>query len=156
MAKASSLILHEELARLSLTEGMPYALREQLAKIASYQSYPAGRVLFNESDLHHRIYILCSGLVTLEMRVPGHGTQKILTLGRGDLLAWSALLSDGVMTTSAVASEAIDTIEFVTDDLKDLCQQNHEIGYHVMKQVAISLSKRLLATRLQLLDLFRD
>lgn len=150
------LTLSDELSCLPLTEGMPLAAVERLSHIAQKRAYPAGRVLFNEADQHNRFYILSCGLVSLEMRVPGHGMQKILTLGRGDILAWSGLLSNGFMTTSAVVTEATVAIEFATDGLRELCEQDHEIGYHVMRQVAVSLAMRLLATRLQLLDLFRD
>lgn len=148
--------VHDALLSLDLTEGMPALAIEQLTQIAQIQSYPVGRVLFYESAHHSRIHILCDGLVTMEMRVPGHGVRKILTLGRGELLAWSSLLADGVMTTSAVATQETKAVEFLTDELKSLCEQNHELGYYVMRQVAVSLARRLLATRLQLLDLFRD
>ncbi len=144
------------LLTLDLTQGMPSSAVDQLAQIAQLKTYPAGRVLFYESEHHSCIHILCDGLVTMEMRVPGHGVRKILTLGRGELLAWSSLLADGVMTTSAIATEETTVIEFRTDDLKLLCEQNHELGYYVMRQVAVSLARRLLTTRLQLLDLFRD
>jgi CRP/FNR family transcriptional regulator, cyclic AMP receptor protein len=144
------------LASLELTEGMPDSAIDQLAAIAQLNAYPAGRVLFYESDRHDHLHVLCDGLVTMEMRVPGHGIQKILTLGRGELLAWSALLSDGVMTTSAIVTEDTTLIELPTERLKTLCEQNHELGYYVMRQVAISLARRLVATRLQLLDLFAD
>ncbi len=39
-------------------------------------------------------------------------------------------------------------------ELRQLCNTDFEVGYHVMGQVASALSQRLLATRLQLLDLF--
>lgn len=145
-----------ELCELDLTEGMPASAIDQLAEIAQLESYPAGRVLFYESESHNRIHVLCNGLVTMEMRVPGHGTQKILSVGRGELLAWSGLLADGIMTSTAVAVEPTRVIEFPTDQLRSLCERNHELGYYVMRQVATSLARRLLATRLQLLDLFRD
>lgn len=146
----------KELSDLPLTDGMPPPAVEQLSRIARLKTYPAGRVLFSESNRHDRIHILCNGLVTLEMRVPDHGMRKILTVGRGELLAWSSLLSDGIMTTTAIATEPTRAVEFLTDDLKIMCEHNHEIGYHVMRQVAIALAHRLLATRLQLLDLFRS
>jgi CRP/FNR family transcriptional regulator, cyclic AMP receptor protein len=148
--------LRESLQSLELTQGMPASAFEQLASIATPKAYPAGRVLFNESEYHPYLHILLEGLVSLEMRVPGHGTRKILTLGRGDFLAWSAFLTDGVMTTSAMAEEDTKVVQFSTDALRALCEQNHELGYYVMRQVSISLARRLLATRLQLLDLFHD
>lgn len=148
--------VRESLLSLELTEGMPACAVDQLAQIATLKSYPVGRVLFNESEYHPHLHILCDGLVSMEMRVPGHGVRKILTLGRGELLAWSAFLADGVMTTTAIVAEDTKVVEFLTDDLKSLCEQNHELGYYVMRQVAVSLARRLLATRLQLLDLFQD
>ena len=156
MLDATKQDVRNELLGLDLTEGMPPSAVDQLTNIAQLKFYPAGRVLFNESVYHSRIHILCDGLVTMEMRVPGHGMRKILTLGRGELLAWSALLADGVMTTTAIVTEDTKVIEFLTDELKSLCEENHELGYCVMRQVAVSLARRLLATRLQLLDLYRD
>lgn len=135
---------------------MPARSVERLSQIAKLRLYPVGRVLFSESEHHHSIHVVCRGLVTLEMRIPNHGVQRILTVGSGEILAWSALLADGVMTTSAVVTEETQAIEFIAEDLKALCEQDYELGYHVMRQVAVSLSRRLLATRLQLLDLFRD
>jgi CRP-like cAMP-binding protein len=148
--------VYTALARMALTRGMSASSIQQLSQIGQCKSYPAGRLIFNESEYHDRLHILCSGMVTLGMRVPNHGVEMILTLGDGEFLAWSALLADGIMTTSAVVTKDTTAIEFSTHDLKVLCEQNYELGYHVMHQVAISLSRRLLATRLQLLDLFRD
>jgi CRP-like cAMP-binding protein len=148
--------LLDELDCLAITEGMPANAIESLARIGVWTSYPAGRVLFHEYDQHRSLHVLCGGTVALEMRVPGHGTQRILSLGRGDLLAWSSILSSGVMTTSAIAMNDVESIDFDAKALLELCERDHEVGYHFMKQVAVALSKRLLATRLQLLDLFRD
>lgn len=148
--------VRDALLNLEFTEGMPASAVDQLTQIATLKTYTAGRVLFYESDFHPQIHILCDGLVTMEMRIPGHGVRKILSLGRGELLAWSALLADGVMTTTAIATEETTVVEFLTDDLKSLCERNHELGYYVMRTVAVSLARRLLVTRLQLLDLFRD
>lgn len=75
--------------------------------------------------------------------------------GPNEILAWSGFLADGAMTTSAIAIESIRTIEFDCHQLKRLCEDDHDLGYFIMKQVAVGLARRLLATRLQLLDLFR-
>ncbi len=156
MLDATKQEMRNALVGLELTGGMPASAVDQLTNIAQLKCYATGRVLFNESVYHSKIHILCDGLVTMEMRVPGHGMRKILTLGRGELLGWSSLLTDGVMTSTAIVTEDTKVIEFSTVELKSLCEQNHELGYCVMRQVAVALARRLLATRLQLLDLFRD
>jgi CRP-like cAMP-binding protein len=130
------------------------AIISALCAIASMAEFPTGTVIFSEGDLDDRLYFLSKGTVSLEMATPRGGKQRILTIGAGDLLAWSGLLGDGRMTSTATALEPIRMIEFWADPLRELCDSNHEVGYVVMSRVAKALSRRLLATRLQLLDLY--
>ena len=45
-------------------------------------------------------------------------------------------------------------IAIPSDRLLDICDTFPSVGYHLMRRMAHSLSQRLLATRLQMLDLF--
>ncbi len=58
------------------------------------------------------------------------------------------------MTTTAIAQDAVQLIEMSGPDLAEACETDHEVGYQLMKRLAAALSLRLLATRMQLLDLF--
>ncbi len=116
---------------------------------------PSAR-LFAEGDQFADFQILLAGHVQLEMNVPGRGRMPILTLGPGDVLGWSAALSDGTMTATATALDSVCTLNVPGEKLRQLCEAQPEVGYHFMKQLAVALSRRLLATRLQLLDLFAD
>jgi CRP-like cAMP-binding protein len=60
------------------------------------------------------------------------------------------------MTASALALEATQVVSIDADELLALCEQNHTLGYQVMRRMSHSLANRLIATRLQLLDLFAD
>ncbi len=133
---------------------LPAAVLERLAAIARVVEWNEGALIFREGDHRDDLYVLSSGHVTLEVNVPGRGLTRILTVRSGELLAWSALLGDGRMTTSAIATEPTQAIAISGRELRQLCEADHEVGYHVMGQVASALSQRLLATRLQLLDLF--
>ncbi len=144
----------QELIRQTMVAGMPESAIDQLVSVAEIVDYPSGTIVFQESEFHDRIHLLCDGMVRLEMRIPNHETQTIMTLGKGDLLAWSPFLSDGIMTTTAIALQPTRAIDFNASRLRELCHSHHELGYFVMRHVASSLARRLLATRLQLLDLF--
>ncbi len=133
---------------------LPAAVLERLAAIARVVEWNEGTLIFREGDHRDDLYVLSSGHVALEMNVPGRGLTRILTVRSGELLAWSALLGDGRMTTSAIAAEPTQAIAISGRELRQLCDTDHEVGFHVMGQVASALSQRLLATRLQLLDLF--
>jgi CRP-like cAMP-binding protein len=90
------------------------------------------------------------------MFVRGRGRVPLMTAGPGDLVGWSPLFGGHPMTATATALEPVRVLSFDGQDLRGLCEANHEVGYHVMRQLALVLSDRLLATRLQLLDLFQD
>ena len=126
----------------------------KLAESATARSYSSGDYLFRESSKNTDLLIIHSGKVALEMSIPGRGRARILTLGEGDIVAWSALLSSGVMTTSAIAMEPTEIIALPAQRLLELSDTDYEFGYRLMKAVALAIGNRLVATRLQLLDLF--
>lgn len=128
----------------------------ELAGIACVEDHLPGKTLFREGGRHDNLCFVIEGTVSLEMHIPRRGAVRILTVGSGQLLAWSALLGDGTMTATGTVQEHLRMVVFPAGKLRDLCEANHDIGYSVMKQMAISVSRRLLGTRLQLLDLFAE
>ena len=84
------------------------------------------------------------------------GGLPVLTLEAGDLLGWSGLVDSTQVTATAIAVQDTRAIALPADRLKALCQEDHDIGYEIMRRVAVALSRRLVATRLQLLDMFAD
>ena len=142
------------LAEMRLFSGLSEPVLRRLADLAEPRRYAAGEVLFHEGAVCGELFVLRHGKVQLQMRVPGHGSIPILTLGPGQLVAWSAVLGTGEMTTSAVALEVTEAFALPGDKLKELCEQDHDFGYLFMERLAGALARRLVATRLQLLDLF--
>jgi CRP-like cAMP-binding protein len=129
--------------------------RATLSNLAVTLNFDAGETLFREGERHPFVYWVVDGRVSLEMGASGKRMQSLITLATGDLLAWSALLTKRRMTATAKAIQPSQLLRFQTDSLLNLCATNHEIGYHVMQQIAAQLAQRLLATRLQMLDLFQ-
>lgn len=140
--------------QLDLLRGLTEAQLNRLQSLVERRSFVAGETLLQEGTRQDRVSLLTSGRVRLEMQVPGRGRTPILTLGTGDLLAFSALIGAGVMTASAVAEVAGEALSFDGPQLRQLCATDHELGYAVMSALAETLARRLVTTRLQLLDLF--
>lgn len=137
-------------------EALPKRQRAQLEAIATHRHWPPGTLLFQEGVEHDNIYLLLSGHVRLEMLVPDRGRIPLLTVGVGDLVGWSPLTGQNIMTATAMALEPTHALAFDGLRLAEACEDSHELGYYVMRQIVIALSERLLSTRLQLLDLFRE
>ena len=148
--------LLDAISHCELLRSMPKTYIDRLAEIAQGRTYTPGETLFAEGREHPLFHVVAEGHVRLDMLVPRRGRIPILTAAPGDVLAWSALIGNATMTASAVALEPVTTVAFNGNQLKQLCDSEHEIGYHLMRQLASALSQRLLATRLQQLDLFAD
>jgi CRP/FNR family transcriptional regulator, cyclic AMP receptor protein len=125
-----------------------------LAEKLTLLEFPARTLIFEEGTFHPWFYLIASGQVTLEMNATPRGRKPVLTLGPGDILAWSALLGDGHMTTSAVSATDSQLLAISSGELKKLLENNEQLSLRLHREVAAALAKRLVATRLQLLDLF--
>ena len=144
----------EELQRLELSSAWPNAVLYELQNLARSDRHHAGGMIFREGDAADSVQIIVSGQVALEMNIPARGAMRLLTLGRGDLLGWSGVLGGTESTASARALTDVELIRFPAHELAALCEHNHEAGFQIMRRLAWALSKRLTATRLQLLDLY--
>lgn len=146
----------EALREGAFSRSIPERAREELARICAVETFPADTLLFKEGEDHARIYLIWQGSVVLDMHVPGRGQVRILSVGPGELLGCSPVCGERRMT--ARATTHLETVALVipADQLMALCLHDHEVGYHVMREAACAMQRRLLATRLQLLDLFAE
>ncbi len=148
--------LAEQLATLQITAGLPDGVRDALAETATERCFAVGEYLCREGESTPELFLIANGHVGLDMLVPGRGQVRVLTLGPGEVLAWSAVVGNHGSTATGVATSDVRTIVFPDDALLNLCQTNRDVGYLVMRELAKAISRRLVATRLQLLDLFEE
>ncbi len=146
--------LAEELCALQFSSGWSKGVVTELAAISQYVDFATGTTIFQQGAVNHQLFLICSGRVGLDMYIPARGTVRVLTLARGELLAWSSLVGDGHMTATATALEPVRAIAVDGSQLMALCDKRHDIGYPVMQRLAWALAHRLTGTRLQLLDLY--
>ncbi|MBS0266021.1 MAG: cyclic nucleotide-binding domain-containing protein [Planctomycetes bacterium] len=140
------------LGELSFAKGLPPRALQALETMASVQTVSGGETLFRQGEACPDLFLVQSGHFRLDMHRAGRGPVTIVTVGPGELLAWSALLGEGSLTASATATEDSRIICLPGDKLRTLCHVDHEFGYSLMTHLAAALSKRLLATRLHLLE----
>jgi CRP-like cAMP-binding protein len=127
---------------------------EKIAAISTLCDFQPGDIIFREGAPACRAYIVISGIVALEICATGKGCQRILTVGRGELLAWSAILEQPRLTATARAMTPTQLIQINASQLVDVCDENPAFGYQLMRRTAKALANRLTATRVQLLDVY--
>lgn len=148
--------LSTQLRQFPFAANLQPRMIEHLAASANLRQYGAGQTIFREGQEQHELMFVSSGRVALDVNVPGRGTVRILSLEAGSILGWSAVLGAGQMTTSAVAVEPSEVIAVPSADLLELCTRDPALGYEFMREMALSVAQRLVATRLQLLDVFEN
>jgi CRP-like cAMP-binding protein len=127
---------------------------EKLASIATRVTFSEGAIIFREGDISELVYLIEEGQVDLETKVPGHGQVLLLKIVPGQLLGWSSIFPPKRKTASARAAMATQTIAINAEKLNELLQEDHDLGFIVMWEVAEVISNRLAAARMQLLDVF--
>ena len=148
--------LKQVLREIEFTADLPEPAIDECAAASKLSDFVAGATIFDEGTVNEFLYVVVDGRVGLDIFVPGRGRVRVLSVGPGEMLAWSALLGNGTMTVSAIALEDTQVLGMPGAQLLDICGKNHEAGFHIMRRMASALAQRLVATRLQLLDLFAE
>jgi len=121
---------------------------------ASNVRFDAGEFVFQEGEEANTFYLIREGRVALEVVFPGRGAVTIETLEGGELLGWSWLIPPYRWRFDARAVKMTRAIALDGKCLRGKCEEDHELGYKLVKEVASSLGQRLDATRMRLLDMY--
>lgn len=128
---------------------------EKLAAIASIHDLPKDSEVFREGDRQDKLYIVIEGRVALEIFIPHQGRHRILTAEKMDLIGWSSV-TPGMRTRTASAKTVIPSRLLGVDSeaLRQLCKDDHTLGYIVFRRISNIIASRLTVTRMQLIDMF--
>ncbi len=146
--------LRKLLKELHFSSVLPEDVLQKFAEMAAPLEMQAGEVVFREGDVHDFLYLVAEGKIALDMFIPGRGKVRLLTVGPGEFVGWSGFLQQTAMTATATAVDDLQLVAAPAVKLNELCNANPTFGLHLTKRVAQALSRRLVATRLQLLDVF--
>ena len=138
----------------SLPRALPAEHRERLLKVAREVSIPEGTRLFHEGGHADRFWIIRTGTVELDMRVPGRRAAVIESLGHNDLVGWSWLFAPHTWHLGAEAATPVRAFEFDAVAVREMCKEDPAFGESVARWVGEVVAARLQAARTRLLDLY--
>ena len=155
MSAATSADLDSALRAVPWMQRLSAAHFDYLKNITSLKTVPPGAVIFREGDPQDDLYIVLEGRVALEIYVPGQGRVRLLTLEPGEVFGWSSVVPQvRRRTATAVALVPCRLAAVDAPALLRLCGEYPELGCIVMRRLNHVIAKRLLTTRLQLLDMY--
>ena len=124
-----------------------------LTDAAMEVQFEAGESILEEGSPANRFYLILEGKVVLESEMKHRGLLPIQTLGPGDDLGWSWLFPPYHLHLSARALEPTRTIFFYGTRLREQCEQDHDLGYQIMKRIAEVAIQRLRSMQQRLMEL---
>ncbi|GAA3065662.1 cyclic nucleotide-binding domain-containing protein [Streptomyces goshikiensis] len=110
--------------------------------------------LFNEGGRADRFWIVRTGIVALDVHVPGRQPAVIESLGPGELVGCSWMLQPSSWRLGAVATTPLRTYEFDAATVRAMMEADPAFGSAMGHWVAQVLAHRLHAARVRLLDLY--
>lgn len=125
-----------------------------LTGCAANVHFDAGRVIFREGGEANQFYLVREGKMAVELFAAERGAITILTVGAGEVLGWSWFVPPYRWKFDARALEPTRAIALDGKCLRTKAEQDHDLGYELLKRVAHIMEERLQATRLQLLNVY--
>jgi CRP-like cAMP-binding protein len=114
-----------------------------------------GEIFAREGETAKAFYLVQEGHVALDLHTPDRGVVPIQSVGPGEVVGWSWLIPPHRWQFDCRAIEAVQGLAFDAQWLRQQCERDHELGYHLLKGLLTVVAKRLAATRVQLLDIYR-
>jgi CRP-like cAMP-binding protein len=125
-----------------------------LVGCASNVRFDAGQFILREGEEANHFYLIRHGKVALEIFAGHRGPITVETLEDGDIVGWSWLFPPYRWRFDARAVEITRAIALDGKCLRTKSEQDHDLGYELLKRFARIVEERLQATRLQLLNVY--
>lgn len=146
--------LDAEVAGSPVFQSLSAAQLELIAGCGQNTGFEAGDYLFREGGQADTFYLLRQGRVQLEIFAPGRGAVTIQTVDEGDVVGWSWLFPPYRWHFDARALDSVRAVAFDGACLRGKCDDDHSLGYELLRRFSPVMLERLQATRMQLLDVY--
>ena len=147
--------LIEELKKIPWFRELEEKHLRKITGISHLRHAKKGEVFFHEGDKQDYIYVVVDGRVALDIHVPTQGKVRFYTVEEWDVFGWSSV-TPIIHQRTAGAMAVIDSTVIAVDaeKMRELCDEDHDLGYVFMRRMANVVASRLMVTRLQLVDMF--
>ncbi len=133
----------QELARLSLFEGLTPEQLTALALLFRRETFPVGATIFNQGDRASDLYVVEAGEVVIRFFPYDGGSLDIETIRPGGLLGWSAAIGRADYTSAAVCLSAVQALAIKGRDLRRVMRADKSLRALLSERLARLLANRL-------------
>jgi CRP-like cAMP-binding protein len=146
--------LEPVIAQHPFLQGLESQYMKLIVGCASNVRFKAGQFLFREGQEANQFYMIRQGKVALQISTAQGAVITLQTVGEGDILGWSWLIPPYRWGFDARAVELTRAIGLDGKCLRTKSEEDHNLGYELLKRFSKVIVEALEATRLQLLDVY--
>jgi CRP-like cAMP-binding protein len=132
---------------------------KQLANVESccqLQQYSNGAVIYQQNTPASKIYIILEGMVSLDDIVDSATSISYERRGPKGIIGSSSLLGLKLYSLTATCFETTQVIAIDVPGLEKICEQDHEVGFKVMSEVAFIYYQRYERAKTRLYNVFKE
>ncbi len=142
------------LSNLSFFEGLSEDMLEYIAGCGSNMHFAPNEFIGKENDDADYLYIIRKGKVAVQINHPVKGPLTIATLQDGDIAGFSWIIPPYRLQFNLLALDHSSIVALDGKCMRGKCDEDHHLGYLLMKQSSAIMMKRLHDARIQLLDVY--
>ncbi len=142
------------LRRLPFFDDMSPDHLDFISGCASHVRFRGGELVLTQGRKSDRFYLIRSGEISLELHAANR-TLEITTVGEGEMVGWSWLVPPYTWHYDGRAINDLALIAFDARCVREKCDADPVFGYDMFKRFTSLIVDRLMATRIQLLDVYQ-
>jgi CRP/FNR family transcriptional regulator len=128
----------------------------QLAKVTEIKAFAKGAEIYKEGNRANQIFMVTKGWVSLRKIDPEKDIGiRFENREKGELFGTACLMKPQEYTLNAICMEESEVLAMNADKLFDLFQQDYEIGYRFLKEVAKVYFERYKSVKRQLYEMVK-
>lgn len=119
---------------------------DRLAAVAELKAYPEGTFLDERKRSARYFYIILEGEISLQVESLTGKTVRLETITPGGAIGFSSLIdmAEKRYISDAKTLSPMKLLRFRADDIMLLFYQNFELGFLIMKKIALIAKMRLM------------
>jgi CRP/FNR family transcriptional regulator, cyclic AMP receptor protein len=129
---------------------------DQLAKMTDKKKYKANAHVYEHGERAKYLFVVTKGLVSLRELKPGDTVGIAFEMReRGELFGAACFMKPQQYTLTGVCMEDSEVLAIDADKLYDLCEADAEVGFKLMKKVAMLYFERYKNAKRQLFEMVK-
>ncbi len=118
--------------------------------------YPAGAIIYQQNSPAQKMFIILSGMVSLDDVVDNFTFISYERRGHKSIIGTASLIGQKLYSLTATCLEPTEVIAIDVPRLEAICEQDSEVGFKVMTEVAFIFFQRYERAKTRLYNVFKE